>query len=153
MNHTYKNNKQNNFQNHDDYSRVSQSEKLKRKHIDFRVTDSQYDEIKDKALRCGRSVSDYVRDLVIGYVPHLLMTRAQEKALAFLGAGRSELVRFRNAFRAMSQERRKQFFDDPEFMAEWLQYVNYLIIRWKKIKNFFLDLHDDDSKGKIDSAR
>ena len=153
MNHTYKNNNQNNFQNHDDDSRVTQSEKLKRKHIDFRVTDSQYDEIRDKALRCGRSVSDYVRDLVIGYVPHLLMTRAQEKALAFLGAGRSELVRFRNAFQAMSQERRKQLFDDPVFMAEWLQYVNYLIIRWKKIKKFFLDLHDDDSKGKIDSAR
>ena len=127
--------------------------KHKVKHIDFRVTEEQYNLIASHAASCGKTISDYVRDLVLGFIPHLLMTDEQAQALTALVAARSELIRFRNAFEATPKSKRKQLFKSVEFMKKWLKYINYLIECWGKIKNHFLDIYDDDSIRKSDSPR
>ena len=127
--------------------------KHKVKHIDFRVTEEQYESIAKEAAGCGKTISDYCRDLVIGFIPHLLMTEAQEKALAGLVAARSELVHFRTALLALPPSKRKQLFKSPEFMKKWQGYINGLIKYWGEIRNHFLDIHEDDSIRKIDTAR
>lgn len=127
--------------------------KHKVRHIDFRVTEEQYKEITDKAVACGKTISDYCRDLVIGFIPHLLMTVAQEKALTGLVAARSELVHFRNALLTFPPSRRKQLFKSVEFMKKWMQYINLLIQRWGEIRDYFLDIQADDSIRKVDTTR
>lgn len=109
----------------------------KGKHIGFRLTDEQYEDIQGKAASCGMSVSDYIRSLVSGFIPHLIMTDEQAKALSGFVAARSELVHFRNAFQNLPQDKRKLLFKNEKFMGKWLSYVNYLIKHWAEIKNHF----------------
>ena len=129
-------------------------EQHKVKDIHFRVTLEQHKEIEAKAAATGRTISDYCRDLVIGYEPHLIMTDKQMEALTGFVAARSELVRFRSGFQGLPQAKRKQLFKSPDFMKKWWQYVNYLINYWGEIKDYFLDIHktpnEDDSIRKTD---
>ena len=103
--------------------------------LTFRLTKDERKQIADKAASCGLSFSEYVRQCAIGNKPKLRMTEAEIEAYKSLAEARGELVRIKNALNGKSQEQRKRYFNDPNFMKFWISAVDQLIRKWYDILN------------------
>ena len=103
--------------------------------LTFRLSSEEIKQIRHKAELCGISTSDYVRRCAIGHSPKLRMTEAEIEAFNSLAEARGELVRIKNALQGKSQEQRKRYFNDPNFMKFWISAVDQLIRKWYDILN------------------
>lgn len=101
----------------------------------FRCSKKERMQIANKAESCGLSMSEYVRQCAIGHNPKLRMTEAEIEAYKSLADARGELVRIKNALQGKSQEQRKRYFNDPNFMKFWISAVDQLIRKWYDILN------------------
>lgn len=100
----------------------------------FRATQQEQITIQAKAQACGKSVSSYIRQCVLGHKPKLRMTRSQAQAYISISEARGDLIHIKNALNAMSQEDRVRCFADPYFMRRWISSANKLIKRWREIE-------------------
>lgn len=96
----------------------------------FRCTEAERKQIAKKADSCGLSMSDYVRQCAIGHKPKLRMTEAEIEAYKSLSDARGELVRLKNALKGKTQEQRKRYFNNHDFMQWWIAAVDRLIRQW-----------------------
>lgn len=74
--------------------------------------------IKEKARRCGLSVSDYL--LMVGYEPKSRLSDDERSALRELDLHRSDLRRFFANFNSMNAEERKKTLRTTARVMEWL---------------------------------
>lgn len=103
--------------------------------LTFRCTTDERKHIADKAASCGLSISEYVRECAVGHSPKLRMTEAEIEAFNSLAEARGELVRIKNALSGKTQEQRKRYFDNQDFMRFWINAVDKLIRQWYDIIN------------------
>ena len=99
----------------------------------FRCSLEEKKRLASKAESCGLSMSDYVRQCAIGHSPKLRMTDAEIEAFKTLAEARGELVRIKNALKGKTQEQRKRYFDNVDFMRYWIVAVDRLIRQWYDI--------------------
>ena len=98
--------------------------------VTFRVSSEERKQIRHKAELCGISTSDYVRQCAVGHSPKLRMTEAEIEAFNSLTEARGELVRIKNALKGKTQEQRKRYFENQDFMLYWINAVDKLIRNW-----------------------
>lgn len=103
--------------------------------LTFRCTVDDRKQIADKAASCGLSISEYVRQCAIGNKPKLRMTETEIVAFNSLAEARGELVRIKNALKGKTQEQRKRYFENQDFMRYWINAVDKLIRQWYDIIN------------------
>lgn len=73
----------------------------------------------------------------LGVEPKAMMTDKEADALISLKAARDELVLIKNALHGTTQEQRKKFFRNEQFMKQWMEGVNSLIRRLVDIEGMF----------------
>jgi len=76
--------------------------------------------IKDKARRCGLSVSDYLLMVGCGYEPKSRLSDEERDALRELDLHRSDLRRFFANFNSMNAEERKRILRTTAHVMQWL---------------------------------
>lgn len=103
--------------------------------LTFRLSKDERKQIADKAASCGLTISEYVRQCAVGHSPKLRMTEAEIEAFNSLTEARGELVRIKNALKGKTQEQRKRYFDNQDFMRFWINAVDKLIRQWYDILN------------------
>jgi hypothetical protein len=91
--------------------------------------------IVQKAESCGLSMSDYVRQCALHHNPKLRLTAEEVEAYKSLADARGELVRIKNALQGKTQEQRKRYFNDTNFMKYWISAVDQLIRKWYDVLN------------------
>jgi len=90
-----------------------------------------------KADACGLKKSQYIHDTSLAVEPRVMMTDKEADALISLKAARGELILIKNALHGTSQEQRKRYFRNEEFMKQWIEGVNSLIRRLAEIEGMF----------------
>ena len=89
------------------------------------------------AAACGLKKSQYVHDTSLGQEPKVVMSDKEADALMSLKAARGELVLIKNALHGTTQEQRKKYFRNEQFMKQWIEGVNSLIRRLVEIEGIF----------------
>lgn len=87
------------------------------------------------ATACGLKKSQYIHDTSLGQVPKVMMSDKEADALMSLKAARGELVLIKNALHGTTQEQRKRYFRNEQFMEQWIDAVNSLIRRLRNRRN------------------
>lgn len=100
-------------------------------------TPEEYEKILGKAAICGLKKSQYVHDSSLEQEPKEMMTDKQADALISLGGARGELILIKNALHGTTQEQRKKYFRNEQFMREWINGINSLIRRLADIDHMF----------------
>ena len=90
-----------------------------------------------KANDCGLKKSQYVHDTSLSVEPKVMMSDKEADALISLKAARGELILIKNALHGTSQEQRKKYFRNEQFMKQWINGVNSLIRRLAEIEGIF----------------
>ena len=103
------------------------------RHVDFRVNDEEYAIGLKNAEACGLSVSEYGRKRFIGNEPKLHLTEREIEAYKSLSDARGDLVHIRSALKGKTQEQIMNYFNDPDFMREWILAINNIIVQWDTI--------------------
>ena len=103
------------------------------RHVDFRVNDEEYAIGLKNAEACGLSVSEYSRKRFIGNEPKLHLTEREIEAYKSLSDARGDLVHIRSALKGKTQEQIMNYFNDPDFMREWILAINNIIVQWDTI--------------------
>ena len=85
------------------------------------------------AEACGLSVSEYSRKRFIGNEPKLHLTEREIEAYKSLSDARGDLVHIRSALKGKTQEQIRNYFNDPDFMREWILAINNIIEQWDTI--------------------
>ncbi len=101
----------------------------------FRCSKKERMQIANKAESCGLSMSDYVRQCALHHNPKLRLTAEEVEAYKSLADARGELVRIKNALQGKTQEQRKRYFNDTNFMKYWISAVDQLIRKWYDVLN------------------
>ncbi len=86
-----------------------------------------------QAATCGLKKSQYIHDTSLGLEPKVMMSDKEADALMSLKAARGELVLIKNALHGTTQEQRKKYFRNEQFMKQWIEAVNSLIRRLVEI--------------------
>lgn len=89
------------------------------------------------ATACGLKKSQYIHNTSLGQKPKVMMTDKEADALMSLKAARGELVLIKNALHGTTQEQRKKYFRNEQFMKQWIEGVNSLIQRLVEIESMF----------------
>ena len=79
------------------------------------------------------SVSEYGRKRFIGNEPKLHLTEREIEAYKSLSDARGDLVHIRSALKGKTQEQIRNYFNDPDFMREWILAINNIIVQWDTI--------------------
>lgn len=66
-----------------------------------------------------------------------MMSDKEADALMSLKAARCELIQIKNAFHGTTQEQRKKYIRNEQFMRQWIEGVNSLIRRFVEIEEIF----------------
>lgn len=103
--------------------------------LTFRISKDERKQIADKSASCGLSISEYVRQCAIGHNPKLRLTEAEIEAYKSLADARADLVRIKNALQGKTQDQRKRYFNDANFMKYWISAVDKIIRQWYDIIN------------------
>ena len=103
------------------------------RHVDFRVNDEEYAIGLKNAEACGLSVSEYSRKRFIGNEPKQHLTEREIEAYKSLSDARGDLVHIRSALKGKTQEQIRNYFNDPDFMREWILAINNIIEQWDTI--------------------
>lgn len=116
-------------------------QKLERKGRNPRITvcytPEEYKKIVDYAAACGLKKSLYIHDTSLGQEPKAMMSDKEADALISLKAARGELILIKNALHGTTQEQRKKYFRNEQFMKQWIEGVNSLIRRLVEIEGMF----------------
>lgn len=88
--------------------------------IVIRLTPNQYDELRQKAQKAGKSMSSLGRDALLGIKLFSHLTPEEGVALATLSDCRADLVNIRNALKATPEEVKIKIFKNQRFMSQWL---------------------------------
>ncbi len=116
-------------------------QKIERKGRNPRITvcytPEEYKKIVDNAAACGLKKSQYIHDTSLGQEPKVMMSDKEADALMSLKAARGELVLIKNALHGTTQEQRKKYFRNEQFMRQWIEGVNSLIRRLVEIEGMF----------------
>ena len=97
----------------------------------------EYEKIVRLATACGMIKSQYIHDTSLGQEPKVMMSDKEADALMSLKAARGELVLIKNALHGTTQEQRKKYFRNEQFMKQWIEGVNSLIRRLVEIEGMF----------------
>ena len=89
------------------------------------------------ASACGLKKSQYIHDISLGREPKVMMSDKEADALMSLKAARGELILIKNALHGTTQEQRKKYFRNEQFMRQWIEGVNSLIRRLVEIEGIF----------------
>ena len=89
------------------------------------------------ASACGLKKSQYIHYTSLGPQPKAKMSDKEAEALMSLKAARGELVLIKNALHGTTQEQRKKYFRNEQFMRQWIEGVNSLIRRLVEIEGMF----------------
>ena len=116
-------------------------QKIKRKGRNPRITvcytPDEYARIVEMAKACGLKKSQYIHDVSLNLEPKVMMTDKEADALMSSKAARAELVLIKNALHGTTQEQRKKYFRNEQFMKQWIEAVNSLIRRLVEIEKLF----------------
>ncbi|WP_270776982.1 plasmid mobilization protein [Segatella buccae] len=93
--------------------------------------------IVNRAKACGLKKSQYIHDTSLGQEPRVMMSDKEAEALMSLKAARGELILIKNALHGTTQEQRKKYFRNEQFMRQWIDGVNSLIRRLVEIEGMF----------------
>ena len=93
--------------------------------------------IIEMASACGLKKSQYIHDTSLGLEPKVMMSDKEADALMSLKAARGELILIKNALHGTTQEQRKKYFRNEQFMRQWIEGVNSLIRRLVEIEGMF----------------
>ena len=93
--------------------------------------------IIEMASAYGLKKSQYIHDTSLGQEPKVMMSDKEADALMSLKAARGELVLIKNALHGTTQEQRKKYFRNEQFMRQWMEGVNSLIRRLVEIESMF----------------
>ena len=120
---------------------LQMEQKIKRKGRNPRITVCYTPDENEKIVRlaaaCGLKKSQYIHDTSLGQEPKVMMSDKEADALMSLKAARGELVLIKNALHGMTQEQRKKYFRNEQFMKQWIEAVNSLIRRLVEIEGMF----------------
>ena len=100
-------------------------------------TTEENQRIIEMASACGLKKSQYIHDTSLGQEPKVMMSDKEADALMSLKAARGELVLIKNALHGTTQEQRKKYFRNEQFMRQWMEGVNSLIRRLVEIEGMF----------------
>ena len=100
-------------------------------------TPNENTRILKMAAACGLKKSQYIHDISLGLEPKVMMSDKEADALMSLKAARGELVLIKNALHGTTQEQRKRYFRNEQFMKQWIDAVNSLIRRLVEIERMF----------------
>ncbi len=103
-----------------------------------RISAEEYGTICEKAAQCGLSKSSYVRKVLTGHQPKARLTERELLALEGLSSARGDLIKVSNVLKGKSQEERKAFFRDVNFMRYWINAVSQLIEQWRNLQERIL---------------
>ena len=107
-------------------------------HLDARVSQEEFDTIKNKAKECGLTISDYVRRCALEHCPKRHLTDKEIRAYCSIYEARRDLINIANALRGRSEEEKRLIFSDVKFMQDWTKAASDLIVYWdnavKKMK-------------------
>jgi CRISPR/Cas system-associated protein Csx1 len=116
-------------------------QKIERKGRNPRITvcftPEEYKKIVDNAAACGLKKSQFIHDTSLGQEPKVMMSDKEADALISLKAARGELILIKNALHGTTQEQRKKYFRNEQFMKQWIEGVNSLIRRLVEIEGMF----------------
>ena len=116
-------------------------QKIERKRRNPRITVcytcDENEKIVKLASACGLKKSQYIHDTSLGQEPKVMMSDKEADALMSLKAARGELVLIKNALHGTTQEQRKKYFRNEQFMRQWIEGVNSLIRRLVEIEGLF----------------
>ena len=101
--------------------------------VEYRVNDEEYAIGLKNATACGLSISEYGRKCFVGLAPKLHLTEREIEAYKSLADARGDLVHVRNALKGRTQEQIKNYFNDDEFMRNWILAINNIITQWDTI--------------------
>ena len=118
---------------------MKQKKESKRRnpHITVCYTPDENMRIIEMASTCGLKKSLYIHDNSLGLEPKVMMSDKEADALMSLKAARGELVLIKNAFHGTTQEQRKKYFRNEQFIKQWIEGVNSLIRRLVEIESMF----------------
>lgn len=100
-------------------------------------TTDENQRIIEMASACGLKKSQYIHDTSLGQEPKVMMSDREAEALMSLKAARGELILIKNALHGTTQEQRKKYFRNEQFMRQWIEGVNSLIRRLVEIESMF----------------
>lgn len=100
-------------------------------------TPDENQRVIEMASACGLKNSQYIHDTSLGQKPKVMMSNKEADALMSLKAARGELVLIKNALHGTTQEQRKKYFRNEQFMRQWIEGVNSLIRRLVEIESMF----------------
>lgn len=86
---------------------------------------------------CGLKKSQYIHDTSLRQEPKVMMSDKEAETLMSLKAARGELIQIKNALHGTTQEQRKKYFRNEQFMHQWIEGVNRLIRRLVEIESMF----------------
>lgn len=87
--------------------------------VPFKVSDSEYQRIRQTADKCGLTVSEYVRLRSLGYAPKARLTKRETQLLETLLSCRADMVNYANALSGLSNDEKLRLFRNREFMLDW----------------------------------
>ena len=102
-------------------------------HIDYRVNDSEDAIITENSAACGLTKGDYSRRCSLNHKPKLHLTEPEIEAYNQIADARGDLVHVRNALKGKTQEQIRRYFDDDEFMRQWVRAITRVITQWDEI--------------------
>ena len=101
--------------------------------VEFRLNDEEYDIGLANAIACGMTISEYGRRCFVEHKPKLHLTEREIEAYKSLVDARGDLVHVRNALKGRTQDQIKNYFNDDEFMRNWILAINNIITQWDTI--------------------
>ena len=101
--------------------------------VEYRVNDEEYAIGLKNATACGMTISEYGRKCFVDQTPKLHLTEREIEAYKSLSDARGDLVHIRSALKGKTQEQIRNYFNDPDFMREWILAINNIIVQWDTI--------------------
>lgn len=102
--------------------------------LSLKVNEEERNTIKEKARNCGKSTSNYLRDVGCGHEPRHILTDDEKAAFDLLDGVRDDMIKFGNSLRGLDSTQRKILFQSGEVMNVWLDTLANEVDR---IKQFF----------------
>ena len=112
----------------------------RKKRLEARVTDEEYDKAAALAGECGLCMSDYIRRVALGQHPRKRLTSDEVTALNSLADARGDLMRIVAAVRGIEAKERGRYFGNTDFVKNWMKASEPLIKRLSQILEYTTDI-------------
>lgn len=109
---------------------------VRKKRLEARVTDEEYNKATVLAEECGLSMSDYIRRVALGQHPRRRLSSEEVKALSTLADARGDLMRIVSAIRGIEAKDRGKYFGNTDFVKIWMAASEPLIKRLSQILDY-----------------